>query len=340
MAQQYGRWHIVKQLGEGGQSHIYLVEDKQNRTIAVLKRLKNIKRIERFKTEFEVMSSRDEQSKLHFPEIFDADLTAEKPYFVMEYFPAGCLTENLVKGWTLEEKADLYVHLVLAVGYANLKGVIHRDLKPENILVTDKRPKVTDFGICFLDDKGERQTMLDEAMGSFRFMAPEMEDGQTDLIGMTTDIYSLGKIAYWLFAGRIYNREKHRDPSFDLAKEGKDSWRHYLNDFLDKTTNHDPKKRIQQTAEVIVEFENVRLAMTQGIRYLDVNVEQECSFCRRGKYMVQVNSIGPNSTHATAIENYGFTPRGNPQALILVCDLCGNIQYFRKDFTNKWGWKN
>ena len=51
MAQIYGgRWEIISPLEEGGQAHTYLVRDKRGADEAryVLKRLKNIKRIEQF----------------------------------------------------------------------------------------------------------------------------------------------------------------------------------------------------------------------------------------------------------------------------------------------------
>lgn len=249
MAQRYGDWEIVKNLDEGGQAHIFLAQNTKDKKEGVLKRLKNTNRLDRFKAEFKVMQGHDGR---FFPAIFDADLEGDRPYFVMEYFENGCLSEALVKSWTLEDRLRFYEYLILAVAYANNEGVIHRDLKPGNILVTnDKLPRVTDFGICFLNEQGERQTLIDEAVGSFRFMAPEMEDGRADKVGQHTDIYSLGKIGYWLFAGKIYNREKHREPQFDLTKEGTEPWRYYFNDYLDKVTNPDPESRPKQTAELL-----------------------------------------------------------------------------------------
>ena len=335
MAKIYGEWEVKRNLDEGGQAHIFLVRNIKDEREAVLKRLKNISRLDRFKTEFKVMEGHDGR---FFPKILDADLDGERPYVVMEYLERGCLTEELVKKWSLEDKVRFYVYLILAVAYANNEGVIHRDLKPGNILVTnDNLPRVTDFGICFLDEVGERQTLIDEAIGSFRFMAPEMEDGKADKIGQQTDIYSLGKIGYWLFAGKIYNRERHRDPQFDLTKDSTEPWRYYFNDFLDRVTNHDPNARPKQTAEMVLEFEYVRRAIQERIRYLDMKVDQLCAFCGVGKYRVTVDALDPNK--ATNVRNFGFVPVGAPQWLILICDRCGNIQTFRKDLCERWTWK-
>ncbi|MEE9158686.1 MAG: hypothetical protein V3U60_09915 [Gammaproteobacteria bacterium] len=97
-------------------------------------------------------------------------------------------------------------------------------------------------------------------------------------------MYSLGKIGYWLFASKIYNGEKHRDPEFDLTKEKGESWRYYFNDFLDKVTNHDPDKRLSSTASMITEFEYAQRAIDESIGYLDLTVDQSCAFCGYGKY--------------------------------------------------------
>jgi serine/threonine protein kinase len=331
----YGDWAIERNLDEGGQAHIFLVRNIKDQRQAVLKRLKNINRLDRFKTEFKVMQGHDGR---FFPKIFDVDLEGERPYVVMEYFEKGCLTEELIRDWSLEEKLQFYLHLILAVAYANNQGVIHRDLKPGNILVTNNNnPRVTDFGICFLDEEGKRETLIDEAIGSFRFMAPEMEDGKVEKIGQQTDIYSLGKIGYWLFAGKIYNRERHREPQFDLTKEHSEPWRYYFNDYLDRVTNPNPDARPKQTAEMVLEFQYVRRAIRENIRYLDLKLNQHCSFCGVGDYQITVDALDPNK--AIRIQNFGFVPVGAPQWLILACDRCGNIQAFRKDLCKNWSWK-
>lgn len=338
MASVYGDWKVVRSLSEGGQAHIFLVEHVQDKRIGVLKRLKNLKRYPRFKTEFEIMRAHGDGQRF-FPEILDANLEAEQPYFVMEYFEAGCLTLELIRTWSLDDKLRFYFSLLLAMAYTHNERVIHRDLKPGNILVTnDKLAKVTDFGLCYLDEGGTRHTLLDEAVGSFNFMAPEMEDGRADSIGPQADVYSLGKVAYWLFAGKIYAREKHREPQFDISKEGNgESWRYFLNDFLDNVTDPNPARRPKGAAEALIAFKDVVTAIRDHVRYLDLRIEQRCAFCRSGTYRIAVNTI--KSGNPTEVHNFGFSSVGNAKWLIMCCDRCGNVQAFRKDTARKWSWK-
>jgi serine/threonine protein kinase len=56
-----------------------------------------------------------------------------------------------------------------------------------------------------------------EAVGPRFYMAPELEGGRSLDVTPTADIYSLGKILpFMLSGGRIFSREKHNVPAWDL----------------------------------------------------------------------------------------------------------------------------
>lgn len=57
MAKRFGRWETVETLGEGGQGHTFLARNTDDGSTGwVLKRLKNPKRIDRFKREIEMLT--------------------------------------------------------------------------------------------------------------------------------------------------------------------------------------------------------------------------------------------------------------------------------------------
>ena len=87
----------------------------------------------------------------------------------------------------------MFSEICRAVGHAHghKPTIVHRDLKPDNIFLRSnmQTPVVGDFGICFIDEDGERSTLVDEAVGARRFTAPELEDEPIDsLIGRTLRI--------------------------------------------------------------------------------------------------------------------------------------------------------
>ena len=93
MAKIYGeRWEIVKPLDEGGQAFTYLVKDKrgEGEIIYVLKRLKNVQRIDRFKQEIEAIRN---LSHPNIVRLIDFDLDASPPYLVTEYCSGGSLAK-------------------------------------------------------------------------------------------------------------------------------------------------------------------------------------------------------------------------------------------------------
>src|SRR6266850_7173876 len=94
------RWEIVKSIGEGGQAQIFLVKSYQNLVVSIdeetgfntgpcaLKRLKNVKRLDRFRQEIEAIKRLDHPNVI---KVIDYNLEGDKPYLVTEYCEGGSL---------------------------------------------------------------------------------------------------------------------------------------------------------------------------------------------------------------------------------------------------------
>jgi len=84
------------------------------------------------------------------------------------------------------------------LAHAHSKNVLHRDVKPENILVfAQHRAALTDFGVSRFARKAS-QTYTEA--GTLGYMAPEQAYGHPKL---TSDVFSLGLIAYQLLTGAL-----------------------------------------------------------------------------------------------------------------------------------------
>lgn len=334
--QKYGKWIIDRSLNEGGQADTFLAhaDDDQEKKPFVLKRLKNKDRIDRFVAEIQTVMKLSHKNIL---KIVDFAPEADRPFLVTEYCAKGALSEETLSPMPLFQRLRMFEQICDAVAYAHSEKIVHRDLKPENIFLrNDMTPVVGDFGICHVLDGSERFTLTEEAVGPFRYMAPEFEDGKTDNVQPYADVYSLGKLLYWMLSGHIFAREKHRDEKYDLARGTRGSEYHLINRFLDRMIVSDPAKRFSTGKQVLEELHILIEGIEKRAHCIDIKTPQPCLYCGLGFYQMEASSIQiPGHPLSLTVQNFGFTSYGGSQWLIMVCDHCGNVQIFRTDFVKK-----
>lgn len=108
-----------------------------------------------------------------------------------------------------ELHVDILSQVCNAIDYAHSQGVIHRDLKPENVMIGEfGEVYVLDWGIAISlreDPTGRLAHVADEEMpvGTPAYMAPEMVDGDGDLLGIHTDVFLLGAVLYEALTGEL-----------------------------------------------------------------------------------------------------------------------------------------
>ena len=285
---QYGKWKIIKSLPEGGQAFTFIVKKEDYEQEYVLKRLKNIKRLDRFKNEIEIISKLNHPNVL---QIIDADYDAEKPYFVSIYYVNGSLENLNLKELSNVEKLKLVLQICTGLKFLHDNGIIHRDLKPSNIYLDDKNnPVIGDFGLSYSESSETRFTQTKEAVGPRLFMAPEIEDGRLEKLKPNLDIYSLGKLIYWFFTGQVFSREKHRMPDFDLTQKYNNPEYYEINSILDKMIVENPDDRYQKIDEVISEINGLIHTLEVDAHIIDYNAPQPCIYCGKGNYKMIVKS--------------------------------------------------
>lgn len=328
MAKRYGVWEVIETQGEGGQSHVFAVRDTRNpdAPAAALKRLRNPNRLPRFKAEVEALSSVNHPYVVKPVEV---SLGQDPFYYVMPRFERGDLDRAQVQEWPDTKKLHLFSQCVEAMSAAHAAGIVHRDLKPENVLVAeDDSPRIIDFGLCFFSG-GRRQTLEDEAVGARHYTAPELEAGRLADVVPSADVYSLGKLLYWLFAGRDLPREMHRDPNFDLCVVRDQPSLALVNTLLDRMVHTDPDKRLPDAAAVVPLLKELARDLPRAVNVPSSDGAHRCVFCGTGTYHAPGEHTPDGATNRPFIESHFGMQRYNEVKIrVLICDRCGNVQMF------------
>ncbi|MDQ0577383.1 protein kinase domain-containing protein [Agromyces albus] len=134
--------------------------------------------------------------------VFDYGEEDGSAYLVMELVPGEALSTVLEREHVLstDKVLDIVAQTAAALQAAHAAGLVHRDIKPGNLLITpDGRVKITDFGIARIADQVPL-TATGQVMGTVQYLSPEQASGHP--ASPTTDIYSLGIVAYEALAGR------------------------------------------------------------------------------------------------------------------------------------------
>lgn len=266
-----GRWKILRALAEGGQGHAFLVRDLTNGSEGwVLKRLKNRRRLERFEREIEALAA---IASPHIPAVQGFSLH-EPAYVVTPYLGLDLTKHPKIGELDIKEILDVFFQVVTAISDAHATGVIHRDLKPNNVVMADTglHAYVIDFGICQYSDRQLRSLTTDEPLGNPSFAAPECFLGSEDDPTAASDVYSLGKVLYWLTSGgRFLLRERVTDDVLSRIVTSSSVERECTARLIRHCVREDPEQRLSIVAllneirgaqEII---SRTRLATSQGL---------------------------------------------------------------------------
>jgi tetratricopeptide (TPR) repeat protein/tRNA A-37 threonylcarbamoyl transferase component Bud32 len=235
------RYRKIRDHAKGGLGIVYVAQDEELKREVALKEIQdhyaddNDKRA-RFIKEAEITGG------LAHPGIvpvYGLGTYADgRPYYAMRFIKGNSLKDAIAefhanlelkkdhgaRALALQKLLRRFLDVCNAVGYAHSRGVLHRDLKPANVMIGDYgETLVVDWGLAkavgrsdpdsyglspesaALDtpSRATAQTMPGSVIGTPAYMSPEQAAGRLDLLGATSDVYSLGATLYTLLTGSV-----------------------------------------------------------------------------------------------------------------------------------------
>lgn len=126
------------------------------------------------------------------------------PFVAMELLDGDSLEIRLARSRLgISETIDLGCRLSSALTAVHGRGLVHRDLKPANILIDSAgMPRIVDFGLA-AQRRREPGNGQQQAVGTFRYSAPEQAGALSLAVDGRADLYSMGVLLYECLAGDV-----------------------------------------------------------------------------------------------------------------------------------------
>ncbi|HUT30094.1 MAG TPA: serine/threonine-protein kinase [Sedimentisphaerales bacterium] len=196
-----GGFTIIKRIGSGARTAIYLATDGEDQTNVALKRVtferpQDSRIFEQVETEYKVARRIDHpyvRKCLKLKRIRGLFKTTEL-LLSMEYFDGTSLEE----GPTLSLVDVLLVFRMVATGLNAMhqEGYVHCDIKPNNILLSKSGAiKIIDLG-----QSCKMGTTKPRIQGTPDYIAPEQVRRKP--LDAKTDVFNLGATMYWALTGK------------------------------------------------------------------------------------------------------------------------------------------
>lgn len=266
-----GKYKLLKIIGKGGMSSVYLAEHvlmKRRCAIKVLpwKMVADSSFLQRFYREAQLVAQLDHP---HIVRAYDVDHEKEGNidihFLVMEYVSGRNLYEVVSVDGPLSCRLamDYLRQGCEGLAYAHRVGMVHRDIKPGNFIVTDEGVvKLMDLGLARLSETAEDNSLTvahdEKVLGTADYLAPE-QAVDSHSVDARADLYSLGCTLYFMLTGeppfnegtltqRLLAHQTKQPPAIESKRSDVPA---SLAQILRKLMEKDPDQRYQTANDVL-----------------------------------------------------------------------------------------
>ncbi|HOJ12389.1 MAG TPA: protein kinase [Clostridiales bacterium] len=247
-----GRYRLVKILGRGGMSTVFLAENINLGTFWAVKKIsKNVDVTKELPVESNILKKLNHPA---LPRIIDIIENEDNIYIVQDFIEGTSLDKEIEKSGKFTETkviewAKQICDVLIYLHSFKPNPIIYRDMKPSNIILTPWGDiKLVDFGIAreYKEDVKNDTVYI----GTRGYAAPEQYGrGQSNV---TTDIYNFGVTLFHLLTGE----EPGRFPfGLKLPECYNGNVSHRMMQIIYKCTRYNSEERYQSAHELKKDIE-------------------------------------------------------------------------------------
>jgi serine/threonine-protein kinase len=196
-----GGFTILKRIGIGARSTIYLAKDEETNAEVALKRVifqrpEDVRVFEQVENEFKVARRVDHPyiRKCHKLKKIRSMLKVKEMLLSMEYFDGMNLED--CSSLSLGDVLLVFRMIATALNAMHQQGYVHCDIKPNNILMS----KTGSIQIIDLGQSCKIGTVKRRIQGTPDYIAPEQVRRKP--MNPKTDVFNLGATMYWAMTGK------------------------------------------------------------------------------------------------------------------------------------------
>lgn len=236
----YGPWpilnsqfQILKLLGKGGFSEVYLAYDLERlkftacKLHTILPHWDNLTKNNYLKYTLREITVFNKLNHPHIVEYYESfQLENGSLFTILEYCEGKDLDYYLKRNGRYAEKEakNIIKQIISALEYLDQQNpkIIHYDIKPQNILFDSfGNVKLTDFGLCklFQNTDDSKMELTSQGVGTYWYLPPEcFFRTKKPMISNKVDVWSLGVVTFQMLYGiRPFGNKKSPE---DIQNEG------------------------------------------------------------------------------------------------------------------------
>lgn len=254
--QRFGKYIIIRRIGEGGFSTVYEARDTIEGIRVALKvpspHMMDGQALETFRKEVRLVAC------LEHPNILPlkyADFIDGK-FVVVTALGDETLGDRMTRRLSTKLALDFAGQLLAAVSCAHEHSIVHCDIKPDNLLLfPDNRLRLTDFGIA----RFALRTLKGTGSGTLGYVAPEQALGKPSF---RSDVFSSGVVIHEMLTGEV------PEWPFPWPMPGYDRLRQKVHpdviELLRKSMQLEASKRFPDATRMLAAFEKIKHPATPG----------------------------------------------------------------------------